>query len=313
MMDNHMDAWRGFQGTSWRESINVRDFIQQNFKPYYGDDRFLSSVSADSAALWEKVRGLMQEELEAGVLDLDTEVVSMVDSHGPGYIDQARERIVGLQTDKPLKRALMPYGGIRMAEAAAASYGYQVDRKVVEIFSKHRKTHNEGVFDAYTADMRKARKSGIITGLPDAYGRGRIIGDYRRVALYGIQALIEERQAAKRKSESAGMDEATIRDREELSDQIKALKQLLRMAESYGYDLSGPAGDAQEAFQWTYFAYLAATKEQNGAAMSLGRVSTFLDIYLERDLQLGLLSEDQAQELVDQFVMKLRMIRCSDS
>ncbi len=309
MMDNHMDAWRGFQGTSWRESINVRDFIQQNFKPYYGDDRFLSSVSADSAALWEKVRGLMQEELEAGVLDLDTEVVSMVDSHGPGYIDQARERIVGLQTDKPLKRALMPYGGIRMAEAAAASYGYQVDRKVVEIFSKHRKTHNEGVFDAYTADMRKARKSGIITGLPDAYGRGRIIGDYRRVALYGIQALIEERQAAKRKSESAGMDEATIRDREELSDQIKALKQLLRMAESYGYDLSGPAGDAQEAFQWTYFAYLAATKEQNGAAMSLGRVSTFLDIYLERDLQLGLLSEDQAQELVDQFVMKLRMIR----
>ena len=306
---HYQEAWRGFQGTSWRDTINVREFIQRNVKPYYGNDRFLSSVSADSAALWEQVRGLMAEELEKGVLDLDTNIIASINAHAPGYIDRDRERLVGLQTDRPLKRALMPYGGIRMAQAAAEAYGYEVDPNVVEIFTRYRKTHNEGVFDAYTASMRQARKSGIITGLPDAYGRGRIIGDYRRIALYGIDRLIQERKKAKLTSEDGPMNEATIRDREELSEQIKALKELKEMALNYGFDLSLPAVDGREAFQWTYFAYLAATKEQNGAAMSLGRVSTFLDIYLERDLQQGRLSEDEAQELVDQFVMKLRMIR----
>lgn len=297
------------KGTKWRRQIDVRDFIQKNYTPYFGDESFLTSTSEDSQKLWVQVSELIKEEIaKGGVLDLDTDLPSTITSHDAGYINKSMERIVGLQTDKPFKRGLMPLGGLRVAEDAAAAYGYQVSPRVAEIFSKYRKTHNEGVFDAYTPSIRKARKAGIVTGLPDGYGRGRIIGDYRRVALYGTQHLIEERQQQMSLLDNV-INEQTIRLREELAEQIKALGECAQMAKTYGFDITQPAQNATEAVQWVYFGYLAAVKEQNGAAMSLGRVSTFLDIYFERDIQAGVLTEVVAQEIVDHFVMKLRMVR----
>ncbi len=301
--------WRGFQEGKWQKTIDVQDFIQKNYTLYEGDDSFLEGPTEKTIKLWNKVLELMKEELKKGVLDIDTKTVSSITSHDAGYIDKDLEEIVGLQTDKPLKRAIMPYGGIRMVKKACEAYGYKIDPKVEEIFTKYRKTHNDGVFDAYTPEIRAARHAGIITGLPDAYGRGRIIGDYRRVALYGIDRLIEEKEKEKLELDYDEFDEATIRLREELTEQIKALNEMKEMALKYGYDISKPAKNAKEAVQWTYFAFLAAIKEQNGAAMSLGRVSTFLDIYIERDLKEGTLTEKQAQELMDHFVMKLRMVR----
>ncbi len=302
-------AWNDFNKGSWTTSINVRDFILRNFTPYKGDDSFLASATEDTTKLWKQVSKLMLEERDKGILDAETKVPSSIVSHGPGYLDKSIEKIVGFQTDAPLKRGIMPFGGIRVVENALDSYGYQLDPNTKEIFTKYRKTHNDGVFDAYTEDMRNARRTGVITGLPDAYGRGRIIGDYRRVALYGVDRLIEEKIASKKQLEMDYMEENVIILREELSEQIKALKELKQMAESYGYDVSLPATNAQEAIQWTYFGYLAAIKEQDGAAMSLGRVSTFLDIYIQRDIDLGILTEKDAQELVDHFVIKLRMVR----
>lgn len=304
-----INEWRGFQDGKWQKNIDVQDFIQRNYTLYEGDDSFLEGPTEKTTKLWNKVLELMREELEKGVLDIDTKTVSSITSHDAGYIDKDLEEIVGLQTDKPLKRAIMPYGGIRMVKKACEAYGYKVDPAVEEIFTKYRKTHNDGVFDAYTPEIRAARHAGIITGLPDAYGRGRIIGDYRRVALYGIDRLIEEKEKEKLELDYDEFDEATIRLREELTEQIKALNEMKEMALKYGYDISKPAKNAKEAVQWTYFAFLAAIKEQNGAAMSLGRVSTFLDIYIERDLKEGTLTERQAQELMDHFVMKLRMVR----
>jgi len=304
-----ISEWRGFQEGKWQKTIDVQDFIQKNYTLYEGDDSFLEGPTEKTIKLWNKVLELMKEELKKGVLDIDTKTVSSITSHDAGYIDKDLEEIVGLQTDKPLKRAIMPYGGIRMVKKACEAYGYKVDPKVEEIFTKYRKTHNDGVFDAYTPEIRAARHAGIITGLPDAYGRGRIIGDYRRVALYGIDRLIEEKEKEKLELDYDEFDEATIRLREELTEQIKALNEMKEMALKYGYDISRPAKNAKEAVQWTYFAFLAAIKEQNGAAMSLGRVSTFLDIYIERDLKEGTLTEKQAQELMDHFVMKLRMVR----
>ncbi|TCW32488.1 formate C-acetyltransferase [Thermohydrogenium kirishiense] len=304
-----INEWRGFQEGKWQKNIDVQDFIQRNYTLYEGDDSFLEGPTEKTTKLWNKVLELMREELEKGVLDIDTKTVSSITSHEAGYIDKDLEEIVGLQTDKPLKRAIMPYGGIRMVKKACEAYGYKVDPAVEEIFTKYRKTHNDGVFDAYTPEIRAARHAGIITGLPDAYGRGRIIGDYRRVALYGIDRLIEEKEKEKLELDYDEFDEATIRLREELTEQIKALNEMKEMALKYGYDISKPAKNAKEAIQWTYFAFLAAIKEQNGAAMSLGRVSTFLDIYIERDLKEGTLTERQAQELMDHFVMKLRMVR----
>ncbi|HHV74994.1 formate C-acetyltransferase [Thermoanaerobacterium sp. PSU-2] len=304
-----ISEWRGFQEGKWQKTIDVQDFIQKNYTLYEGDDSFLEGPTEKTIKLWNKVLELMKEELKKGVLDIDTKTVSSITSHDAGYIDKDLEEIVGLQTDKPLKRAIMPYGGIRMVKKACEAYGYKVDPKVEEIFTKYRKTHNDGVFDAYTPEIRAARHAGIITGLPDAYGRGRIIGDYRRVALYGIDRLIEEKEKEKLELDYDEFDEATIRLREELTEQIKALNEMKEMALKYGYDISKPAKNAKEAVQWTYFAFLAAIKEQNGAAMSLGRVSTFLDIYIERDLKEGTLTEKQAQELMDHFVMKLRMVR----
>jgi len=301
--------WQGFKPNLWNETVNVRDFIQTNYTPYMGDGAFLTGATARTEKLWAQVKELMRQEREKGVLDADTAVPSGITAHAPGYIDRELEQIVGLQTDKPLKRAIMPFGGIRMVKSALEAYGYQLDPQTEAIFTKYRKTHNDGVFDAYTTEMRNCRRSGIITGLPDAYGRGRIIGDYRRVALYGTEFLIKDKQEQLRSLEGNVMDEPTIRLREELSEQIKALKELQQMAQSYGFDISQPAANAREAFQWLYFAYLAAVKEQNGAAMSLGRVSTFLDIYCERDLALGVITESEIQELVDHFVMKLRMVR----
>lgn len=298
-----------FQPGLWQRSIDLRDFIQRNYTPYTGDAAFLAAPTPRTDALWDQVKKLMALEREKGVLDADTAVPSGITSHAPGYIDAALEQIVGLQTDRPLKRAIMPFGGIRVVEASLKAYGYALDPHTRETFSRHRKTHNDGVFDAYTAEMRRCRKSGIITGLPDAYGRGRIIGDYRRVALYGCDRLIADKQAQKTSLELDSLDEATIRLREEISEQIKALNQLKELGSAYGFDLARPALTAQEAVQWLYFGYLAAVKEQNGAAMSLGRVSTFLDIYFERDLQAGTLSEAAAQELIDHFVMKLRLVR----
>ncbi len=298
-----------FAPGSWQRCIDVRDFIQQNYTPYSGDETFLAGATERTQQLWAKVKDLMALERERGVLDADTAVPSSITSHAPGYIDADLEQIVGLQTDKPLKRAIMPFGGIRVVEASLKAYGYELDPQVKEIFTKYRKTHNDGVFDAYTEEMRRCRRSGIITGLPDAYGRGRIIGDYRRVALYGVDRLIEDKQAQKASLDLDTMDEESIRLREELSEQIKALHELKEMGASYGFDLGRPAANAREAIQWLYLAYLAAVKEQNGAAMSLGRVSTFLDIYIERDLQAGILTEEEAQELIDHFVMKLRMVR----
>jgi len=308
-MARQYEGWHGFESGTWVEEINVRSFIRHNYTPYDGDDSFLCEPTADTQALWEQVMDLTKQEREAGgVLDMDTEIVSTITSHGPGYLNKEKEKIVGFQTDKPFKRSLQPYGGIRMAEKACADNGYQVDPKVSEFFTVHRKTHNAGVFDVYTPEMRACRSSHIITGLPDAYGRGRIIGDYRRVALYGVDRLIEDKIEQKTTTRSA-MYSDVIRDREELAEQIRALQQLKEMAQSYGFDISLPARDTKEAIQWLYFAYLAAVKEQNGAAMSLGRTSTFLDIYAERDLKNGTYTEEELQEMVDHFIMKLRLIK----
>ena len=304
------EEWNDFKTGSWTKSIDVRNFIQTNYTPYEGDSSFLAGATEATNKLWAEVSDLFKKEREnGGVLDVDTETISGINEYNPGYIDQAFEKIVGVQTDAPLKRAVMPYGGIRMAENAAKAYGYEVSPKISEIFTKYRKTHNQGVFDAYTTEMRLARKSGVITGLPDAYGRGRIIGDYRRVALYGVDRLIEDKLVQKKSLEVKTIDEDVIRLREEISDQIVALKELKAMAASYGLDISGPASNAREAVQWLYFGFLAAIKQQNGAAMSLGRTSTFLDIYIERDLQNGVITEEEAQEIMDHFVMKLRLVK----
>lgn len=301
--------WRAFRPGSWEREINVRNFIQKNYTPYDGSDEFLAPATKNTRELWDQVMELTRQEQKAGgVLDMDTRIISTITSHGPGYLDKNKETIVGFQTDKPFKRSLQPYGGIRMAEKACADNGYHVDPEVSEFFTKHRKTHNAGVFDAYTPEMRACRSSHIITGLPDAYGRGRIIGDYRRVALYGVDRLIEDKAEQKMTTRST-MYSHIIRIREELSEQIRALQELKELGNIYGFDISRPAGNVQEAIQWTYFAYLAAVKEQNGAAMSLGRTSTFLDIYAERDLAEGTFNEEQIQEFVDHFVMKLRLVK----
>ena len=301
--------WQGFKPGAWTESIDVRDFIQHNYTPYSGNEEFLSGPSQRTLRLWDELKVLLKREIDnGGVLDADEEVVSSITSHKPGYIDKELEVVVGLQTDAPLKRALMPFGGLRMAQQALESYGFKMCEKTADIFKKIRKTHNEGVFDAYTSDIRAARSAGIITGLPDAYGRGRIIGDYRRVALYGIDRLVEE----KRRDLDAldgPMDEERIRLREEVSEQIRALEEMKKMAARYGVDLSRPSATAREAVQAVYLAYLAGIKENNGAATSLGRTSTFLDIYLQRDLEAGVITEEEAQELVDQFIIKLRLVR----
>ncbi|MDF0726686.1 formate C-acetyltransferase [Cytobacillus sp. S13-E01] len=304
-----MKHWEGFIEGNWTNEINVRDFILNNIAVYEGDDSFLATATDSTKALWKQVMELTKQEIKnGGVLDMDTEIVSTIISHGPGYLNSEQEKIVGLQTDIPFKRSLQPFGGIRMAEQACESYGYKVNKEVSNVFFNFRKTHNQGVFDAYNDDMKAVRKAGIITGLPDAYGRGRIIGDYRRVALYGIDRLIEDKKKDLTKGPKT-MTEDVIRLREEVSEQIRSLKELKEMARSYGFDISAPATTAKEAFQWLYFAYLAAIKEQNGAAMSLGRTSTFLDIYIERDIQNGVLTEEEAQELVDHFVMKLRLVK----
>lgn len=302
--------WNGFKGKTWKNEINVRDFIQNNYTAYEGDASFLADATEATKKLWDEVSELFkQERAKGGVLDVDTETISGINEYNPGYIDKALEKIVGVQTDAPLKRAVIAQGGIRMVENAAKAYGYEVAAKTSEIFTKYRKTHNQGVFDVYTDEMRLARKSGIVTGLPDAYGRGRIIGDYRRVALYGVDRLIEDKQAQKKSLEASTIDEDVIRLREEISDQIVALKELKGMALSYGLDISVPAANAQEAVQWLYFGFLAAVKQQNGAAMSLGRTSTFLDIYIQRDLENGTITEEEAQEIMDHFVMKLRLVK----
>jgi len=301
--------WHGFTEGNWIKEVNVRDFIQKNYTPYEGNAEFLTAPTEKTQQLWHKVLELMKQERQKGVLDVDTKVPTSITAHAAGYIDRDLEQIVGLQTDRPLKRAIMPFGGIRVVKAGLEAYGYQLDPQTEEIFTKYRKTHNDGVFDVYTRSMRLARRSGIITGLPDAYGRGRIIGDYRRVALYGVDRLIDDKKTQQESLELEAMDEATIRLREELSEQIRALFELKEMAASYGFDIGRPAANAREAVQWVYFGYLGAVKEQNGAAMSLGRVSTFLDIYFERDLQSGASSEVELQELIDHFVMKLRMVR----
>ena len=303
------EAWQGFVGGNWEHEIDVRDFIQKNYTPYDGDESFLAGPTESTKTLWDEVMGLFAKEREAGgVLDMDTDLVSTIVSHPAGYIDQPLEKIVGLQTEKPLKRALMVNGGIRMAVAACKQNGYEVDPEIVNIYTNYRKTHNAGVFDAYTPEMRACRHSHIITGLPDAYGRGRIIGDYRRVALYGVDRLIEEKKAEHAGTQKT-MNEATIRHREELAEQIRALQELKQLGKIYGIDISGPAKTFQEAVQWLYFGYLAAVKEQNGAAMSIGRNSTFLDIYAERDLKAGIITEAEAQEIIDHLVMKLRMVK----
>ena len=304
------DEWEGFKPGRWSNtSINLRDFIQKNFTPYDGDDSFLTGPTEATTKLWEQVMELSKKEREAGgVLDMDTKIVSTITSHGPGYINKDLEKIVGFQTDKPFKRSLQPFGGIRMAMNACEQNGYTVDPEVVKIFTEYRKTHNQGVFDAYTPEMKLARHAAIITGLPDAYGRGRIIGDYRRVALYGIDYLVEDKKDQLATS-LVRMTSKNIRLREELSEQIRALGELKKLGEIYGYDISRPAKNAKEAIQWLYFGYLAAVKEQNGAAMSLGRTSTFIDIYIKRDMDRGILTEQEAQELVDHFIMKLRLVK----
>ena len=300
--------WDGFSGALWQRELNVRAFIQLNYTPYDGDASFLAPATARTEAIWDKLKLLFLEERKKGVLDI-SQVPSSIVAHDAGYIDKDHEIIVGLQTEAPLKRAIMPNGGFRMVLSALKTYGYEADPHLVEAFTKYRKTHNEGVFDAYTADIRRCRKSHVLTGLPDAYGRGRIIGDYRRVALYGVDRLIEHKKLEKKALDPEQSTESIIRDREELSEQIRALDELKTMAAKYGYDISGPARTAREAVQWLYFAYLAAVKEQNGAAMSLGRCSTFLDIYFERDLKEGRLTEESAQEIIDDFVIKLRIVR----
>ncbi len=308
-MDYQFEEWDGFEKATWCREINVRSFIQHNYTPYDGNEDFLEDATQNTLDLWQQVCQLTREEIaKGGVLDMDTEIISTITSHGPGYLDQTKEKIVGLQTDKPFKRAFMPYGGIRMAEKACKDHGYAIDPKMAEFFTVHRKTHNAGVFDVYTPEMRACRSSHIITGLPDAYGRGRIIGDYRRVALYGVDRLIEDKLEQKETTRSA-MYSHVIQQREELAEQIRALQELKVMAMQYGYDISRPAKDVKEAIQWLYFGYLGAIKEQNGAAMSLGRTSTFLDIYAERDLKRGLYTEKEIQEMVDHFIMKLRMVK----
>ena len=308
-MNYKYEGWRGFEGGTWVKEINIRSFIRHNYTPYDGDESFLVGPTQNTKDLWEQVLELSKQEREAGgVLDMDTKVISTITSHAAGYLNKEKETIVGFQTEKPFKRALMPFGGIRMAEKACADNGYTIDPEIKDFFEKYRKTHNAGVFDAYTPEMRACRSSHIITGLPDAYGRGRIIGDYRRVALYGVDRLIEDKKEQKETTRST-MYSDIIRDREELSEQIRALEDLKKMAASYGYDISKPAVDTKEAIQWLYFGYLAAVKEQNGAAMSLGRTSTFIDIYSERDLAEGRYTEEELQEMVDHFIMKLRLIK----
>ena len=307
------DEWRGFKGSHWLDEVNVRDFIQNNYTQYDGDESFLADATEATDKLWGKLQELQKAEREHnGVLECETEVVSDIDAYGPGYIDESMkdlEKIVGLQTDKPLKRAFMPYGGIKMAEQAASTYGYEVNPKFHKIFTDYHKTHNQAVFDAYTPEMLMARHTHIVTGLPDTYGRGRIVGDYRRVALYGIDFLIGEKKKDFANCGNGTMTDKVIRQREEIAEQIKALNKMKKMAESYGYDISGPAKNAKEAVQWLYFGYLAAIKSQNGAAMSVGRISTFLDIYIERDLKEGTLTESEAQELIDHMTMKFRMVK----
>lgn len=301
--------WNGFKSGIWEKEIDVRDFIQNNYTPYEGDSNFLVGATDNTTKLWQEVTKLTKIENEKGILDVETKKPSTITAHGPGYLDKEIEQIVGFQTDKPLKRGIMPFGGLRVVETALESYGYKLDTETANIFKNYRKTHNDGVFDVYTDEMLRARRSGIITGLPDAYGRGRIIGDYRRVALYGTDRLIEAKIQDKKSLELSHIDESAIRDREDIGANIKALKELTEMAKNYGFDISVPAKNAKEAIQWTYFAFLAATKQQDGAAMSLGRVSTFLDIYIERDLKNNIITETEAQEYIDHFVMKLRLIR----
>jgi formate C-acetyltransferase len=303
------EMYKGFVGGRWQKEIHVRDFIQKNYSPYDGDSSFLVEAMPSTKDLWEEVRALMDEEAEKGILDAEERVSAGVAASGPGYVNKGAEKIVGLQTDKPLKRGIMLNGGVRMVKKALEAYGYTLDAATEDFFMKNRKTHNDGVFDAYTDEMRAARSSGIITGLPDAYGRGRIIGDYRRVALYGVDRLVEDKKAQKDSLVVDTIDAVVIQAREELSEQIRALEELKAMAAAYGYDIAVPASDAREAIQWTYFGYLGAIKEQDGAAMSLGRVSTFFDIYIARDIAAGALTEVQAQELIDHFAIKLRMVR----
>jgi formate C-acetyltransferase len=303
-----ISPWHGFRTGLWQKEINVRDFIQQNYEPYDGDESFLSPATKRTLKIWEQLQKLFIEERKKGVLDV-SQIPSSITAHAPGYIDKDNEIIVGLQTDAPLKRAIMPNGGWRMVATALKTYGYEPDPHIVEAFTKYRKTHNDAVFDAYTADIRRCRSSHILTGLPDAYGRGRIIGDYRRVALYGVARLMARKQEEKNGLDAFQSTDEIIRDREELAEQIRALKELQKMAANYGFDISGPARSAKEAVQWLYFGYLAGVKEQNGAAMSLGRTTTFLDVYFERDLAAGLLTEEQAQEIIDDFVIKLRIVR----
>ena len=309
-LNEYPSEWNGFEHGRWSEtSVNVRDFIKKNYTPYDGDESFLAEPTEATKKLWEQVMDLTRQEREAGgVLDMDTKIVSTITSHEAGYLNKDLEQIVGLQTDKPFKRSLQPFGGIRMAQNACTQNGYEVDPEIVKIFTKYRKTHNQGVFDAYTPEMRLARKSAIITGLPDAYGRGRIIGDYRRVALYGIDILIADKKHQIETS-LVRMTSKNIRLREELAEQVRALEELKELGRIYGFDISRPAANAKEAVQWLYFGYLAAVKEQNGAAMSLGRTSTFLDIYIQRDLEKGIITEEQAQELIDHFIMKLRIVK----
>ena len=304
------EQWQGFKGGKWQDEVDVRGFIQNNYKPYDGDESFLEGPTESTNTLWEKLQKLQKEErAKGGVLDMETEVVSSLTAYGPGYLDKDLEKVVGLQTDKPLKRAFMPYGGIRMSEEACETYGYKPSEKLHEIFTKYHKTHNDAVFSAYTPEMRLARRNKIVTGLPDTYGRGRIVGDYRRVALYGIDYLIEQKQKDFAYCGDGTMSDDVIRQREELAEQIKALKEMKVMAASYGYDISQPAKNSLEAVQWLYFGYLAAIKTQNGAAMSVGRISTFLDIYFERDLENGVFTESEIQEIVDHVTMKFRMVK----
>lgn len=304
------EQWQGFKGSKWQDEVDVRDFIQNNYKPYNGDESFLEGPTESTNTLWTELQELQKEErAKGGVLDMETEVVSSLTAYGPGYLDKDLEKVVGLQTDKPLKRAFMPYGGIRMSEEACETYGYKPSEKLHEIFTKYHKTHNDAVFSAYTPEMRLARRNKIVTGLPDTYGRGRIVGDYRRVALYGIDYLIEQKQKDFAYCGDGTMSDDVIRQREELAEQIKALKEMKIMATSYGYDISQPAKNSLEAVQWLYFGYLAAIKTQNGAAMSVGRISTFLDIYFERDLENGVFTESEIQEIVDHVTMKFRMVK----
>jgi len=307
--DPDLQPWLDFNGSAWQSRIDLRDFIQQNYSPYTGDDSFLAAATERTSALWVEISKLIEQERLKGVLDVSSDIGSSITAHKPGYINKAMELIVGLQTDAPLKRAIVPNGGLRMVEAGLEAYGFKLDPAVKQAFKLYRKDHNQGVFDIYSPDILACRRSGIITGLPDAYGRGRIVGDYRRVALYGVDFLITDKKREKSELDSVVFSEEVLRTREELSEQIRALDELKQMAASYGFDIGRPAATAQEAVQWTYFGYLAAIKEQNGAAMSIGRISTFLDIYIQRDIDAGLLDESSAQELIDDLVIKLRIVR----